>query len=313
MSVLSTSNYPTSQIGILGAGAIGQLIGFQINSQLQNQQKMSYITQATGLISDPSPHLTSLVSQTHHYNAHVLSLHSPEISEIKLLIVAVKAYQVFNAISHLITKLPADCHILLLHNGLGPHLEILPLLQPHQGLSLGTTSQGAQRIDKWHVKHTGKGLTQIGHYTGIAMADEYRQLLSHSIPDCDFVDEIIPALWQKLAVNCVINPLTAIHQCKNGILQQSEFSEKIQQILFELNLVAQKEAITLDMQQLTQRVLKVIQLTSNNYSSMFQDIQHKKLTEIDYINGYLLKVAQKHGIQLDVNQQLVESVQLLAQ
>ncbi|MBE8168656.1 MAG: 2-dehydropantoate 2-reductase, partial [Shewanella sp.] len=203
--------------------------------------------------------------------------------------------------------------ILLLHNGLGPHLEIMPLLQSQQGSSLGTTSQGAQRISKWHVKHTGKGLTQIGHYGGEVMADEYKQLLCHSIPNCDFVDEIIPALWQKLAVNCVVNPLTAIHQCKNGVLQQAEFSEKIEQILLELHLIAKKESINLDKQQLAERVLNVIQLTSDNYSSMYQDVLHKKPTEIDYINGYLLKMAQKHGIRLDVNQQLVESVQLMAQ
>jgi 2-dehydropantoate 2-reductase len=229
------------------------------------------------------------------------------LDNIRLVIVCVKAYQVLDALLPLLNQLPRQCHILLLHNGMGPHLALAPLIDAQdddRGLSLGTTSQGVLRQASWQIRQTGQGLTQFGHFAGTELTEHYRNALLAAIPNSEWVDAIVPCLWQKLAVNAAINPLTALYQCPNGTLAEPGFSDMIKGILDELVTVATLEGVPLDKQLLHDRVYQVIRLTAGNSSSMHQDIAHQRRTEIDQINGYICERAQAHGLSAPVNADL---------
>lgn len=233
---------------------------------------------------------------------------------IRLVIVCVKAYQVLDALLPLLNQLPRQCHILLLHNGMGPHLALAPLIDAQaddRGLSLGTTSQGVLRQASWQIRQTGQGLTQFGHFAGTELTEHYRNALLAAIPNSEWVDAIVPCLWQKLAVNAAINPLTALYQCPNGTLAEPDFSDMIKDILDELVTVATLEGVPLDKQLLHDRVYQVIRLTAGNFSSMHQDIAHQRRTEIDQINGYTCERAQAHGLSAPVNADLWARVKQL--
>lgn len=295
------------KIGILGAGAIGQLIGFQ----LQQANAGVYFIHRYDFSSEQVFHFTGLDGREHQYPVNALAACDPIIPQLKLIVVCVKAYQVVNAIQYIVPYLAKDCHIILLHNGLGTHSEVSKYLTSNQGLSLGTTSQAAIRTQKWSVIHTGKGLTQLGHYTGRPLDERLKQILLAAIPNSEWLQEILPSLWYKLAVNCVINPLTALNSCKNGALAHSGYSQSIQDIISELILVAKHENLPIKQSLIQERVQQVIKLTQNNYSSMYQDIAHHRQTEIDYINGYLVKLAKKHQINVPTNKKLLDSIRLL--
>ncbi len=303
-----------ASIAILGAGAIGQLIYHQLaqsgpapyfisKKKPKAKQALSFQPLCGGL-QQSQAQLINLTSGTLSNSEYTLT------QQTKLLIVCVKAYQVYDALKAVIDKLPSSCHILLLHNGMGPHQEITPLLSG-RGLSLGTTSQGALRQDSWHLLQTGNGLTQIGGLSDPMLALELKQRLSSAIPNCEWCEPIEPYLWQKLAINAAINPLTAIECCPNGALAATQYQPIITEVLTELVAVAHATGVELDQFTLINRVYDVIALTSNNFSSMHQDVANERLTEIDSINGYVVRRAEELGIEVPANQQLLAQIKQL--
>ncbi|AQS39427.1 ketopantoate reductase [Shewanella psychrophila] len=301
-------------IAILGAGAIGQLLYHQLveakvtpyfitRGKAQDQQMLT-LTHLDGHKTQSKAHTLGIKSSEIHESE------CPLLSKTQLLIVCVKSYQVTEALMPVLSKLAKNCHILLLHNGLGPHLEIEPLLQG-RGLSLGTTSQGAFRQGTWQLKQTGTGVTQIGHLCGPSMTSGLKQVLLTELPNCEWCDPILPFLWQKLAINAAINPLTTIENCANGTLSSPKYEQEIYDIVTELVDVAMATGITLDKLALTNRVYSVIELTSANFSSMHQDVANKRRTEIHSINGYIVERAKEHGLTAKVNLALFNRIKAI--
>ncbi|WP_299803867.1 2-dehydropantoate 2-reductase [uncultured Shewanella sp.] len=306
---LSANSLSAEQITILGAGAIGQLIYHQLtNSRQQPHVRLSFIDRK--IQSETIPlEFTGLDGQNVTSNARVIGRedYAKDLASTELLIVCVKAYQVKSALNTVLPYLPSNTHILLLHNGMGPHLEVLPYLAG-RGLSLGTTSQGALRLGKYHVKQTGAGLTQLGPFIGPLLDDKLRERLLSSISQSTWYPDILPLLWQKLAINVAINPLTAIHNCPNGELAKPQYQNTINDAVSELVKVATADGLTLDKTLLIERVYQVIELTAQNFSSMHQDVYHQRKTEIDAINGFVLQRANAHHIPAPVNQALTQQI-----
>lgn len=303
-----------NNIAILGAGAVGQLKHFQLSQSNKNHDTFYFIdrhetryqkVKFTALTGNKTNYIANFINAQNELNI---------LNKIQLLMVCVKSYQVCDALLPLLSKLNPQCHILLLHNGMGTHLSVKEAIQhanPTLGLSLGTTSQGALKHDRWHIEQTGTGLTQFGHYFGPAMNDSLKQTLLNSINNIEFCDAILPMLWQKLAVNAVINPLTTINQCKNGQLNEARYYSTIEVITDEVILVAKHEDIELDKITLLKRIFDVITLTKNNCSSMYQDITNHKRSEIDNINGYIIEQAEKHQLSVPENKWLYNQIKTI--
>lgn len=299
------------QIGILGVGAIGQLLAQQLAAAgLEPWLLPRANTPSLAEQGEEQVYTLELGDQSLQTSFLCLAQDSSKLKQLNLLLVTVKAYQVEAALEPLLPKLPPDCRILLLHNGLGPHQSLAAKLNGRP-LSLGTTSQGALKLSCNHIRQTGSGLTQIGDLIGAPMPEVMKTVLLNAIPGSQWSDTILEALWQKLAVNAVINPLTAIHRVNNGALAAPEFEGTICAILDELLQVAKQEGIALTFDALHARVKEVIRLTAANYSSMYQDLKHGRKTEIDYINGYLQQRAEQYGLTLPINSELVAQIKAL--
>ncbi|QYJ96795.1 2-dehydropantoate 2-reductase [Shewanella alkalitolerans] len=293
-----------SKIVILGAGAIGQLIFHQLSAYGVTPALLGRDASADSQTLE----FTNLEGETVTRQAQFID--KSMLASCELLIVCVKAYQVEAALLPLLDALPTDTHILLLHNGLGPHLSVAPHLAG-RGLSLGTTSQGALKLGRWQIRQTGAGLTQVGHAQGPRLADNLRQALLGAIHNSEWCEPILPMLWQKLAINIAINPLTAINDCRNGELAGAKFTPTIHALVQEVVAVANADGIALDQAQLTERVYQVIQLTASNYSSMHQDIHHGRQTEIEAITGYLLSRAAEYGVATPANEAIYRQLKSL--
>ncbi|GAB1045114.1 MAG: 2-dehydropantoate 2-reductase [Shewanella algae] len=299
------------QLGILGVGAIGQLLAQQLAAAgLEPWLLPRANTPSLAEQGEEQVYTLELGDQSLQTSFLCLAQDSSKLKQLDLLLVTVKAYQVEAALEPLLPRLHPDCRILLLHNGLGPHQSLAAKLNGRP-LSLGTTSQGALKLSSNHIRQTGSGLTQIGDLIGAPMPEVMKTTLLNAIPGSQWSDAILEALWQKLAVNAVINPLTAIHRVNNGALAAHEFEGTICAILDELLQVAKQEGIALTFDALHARVKEVIRLTAANYSSMYQDLKHGRKTEIDYINGYLQQRAEQYGLTLPINSELVAQIKVL--
>jgi 2-dehydropantoate 2-reductase len=118
------------------------------------------------------------------------------------------------------------------------------------------------------------------------------------------------AQWQKLAVNAVINPLTALFDINNGkLLTLAEPNAMVAPLCAEIASVAGAESIALNADSIEAEVHRVCRLTSANISSMLQDVRQRRDTELAYINGYLQRCAARHGIDTPLNRQLISKLE----
>jgi 2-dehydropantoate 2-reductase len=108
-------------------------------------------------------------------------------------------------------------------------------------------------------------------------------------------------LWLKLAINAAINPLSALHKVKNGELAQAKYQIQIAALCDEITLIMQHLGFELESDRLINAVKHVIQQTRDNYSSMNRDLQAKRKTEINFINGYILEQAARFNLPCPVN------------
>ncbi|MFT7684479.1 MAG: 2-dehydropantoate 2-reductase, partial [Moritella dasanensis] len=129
-----------------------------------------------------------------------------------------------------------------------------------------------------------------------------------ALEELTWCDDIRQKLWLKLVINCAINPLTAIHQCKNGELASPALHPQVIKVVQELALVCEKARLPWSYAELQAQVDNVIKRTADNYSSMYQDQQFNRQSEIDYITGYVLKVANAYSIPVPTNQALYTQI-----
>lgn len=284
------------KITILGCGALGQLWLSRLYQQGHDVQGWLRVPQPFCAVNVIEPEGAS-------FNRNLPTNDPEHLSQSELLLVTLKAWQVSSAVSALLPKLNPRCAILLLHNGMGTQDELPANNQP---ILQGTTTHAA-RHDGSTIIHVASGITHIGPTSPAAQSlSHLAEVLHQALPDVAWHNNIASANWRKLAVNCVINPLTALYNCRNGDLQR--YPEQIELICREVSSVMEMEGYHTSCEGLQQYVMEVIQSTADNVSSMLQDIRTQRHTEIDYITGYLLRRARSHGVTLPENARLFELI-----
>ncbi|ETS99371.1 2-dehydropantoate 2-reductase [Providencia sp. PROV188] len=280
------------KITLIGCGAIGKLWLAALSSQGHDVQGWLRVAQSDLFVDVNGPDdkiFRELIPCNNHQHLHTS----------ELVIVCLKAWQVSDALLPLLPIIPETSPILLLHNGLGT-LEELGTLR-HPFLS-GVTTHAAWQ-DNNQVFHIASGITHIGAVN--SQAEAYypiANILHEALPDVAWHNQILNTIWRKLVVNCVINPLSTEHNCTNG--QIIHYPEQIVRVIDECCQVMVAEGLHTDKEEMTERVYDIIHQTSENYSSMLQDVRHHRRTEIDYITGFLIKKARAHGLATPENDRL---------
>lgn len=303
------------QITILGAGAIGCLWacrlaqqGHHIHFWTRTDKQSFPIILNTG-VQEKEQIQTPLTPEYFDFTSNNVQ----SIAKSELIIVTVKAFQVEQALNDIFDHIASHTPIIIMHNGMGTQQQVSTLLVDHPIL-YATTSQAAFKPNKEHINHTGLGPTWLGAMNQSAQGfASLAELFHQALAPCGWHRDINEPLWQKLAINCAINPLSAMHRCQNGELANPKFHAVLTQICHEVAEVMQAEGYAVTAKKLRQTVDTVIKATAANYSSMYQDIFQQRKTEIDYITGYLITRAKVHGIAVPMNTQLWQDVKLLEQ
>ncbi|NWD27118.1 putative 2-dehydropantoate 2-reductase [Pseudomonas yamanorum] len=292
---------------VLGAGSLGTLwatrlarAGLPVRLILRDHARLASYQAADGL---------TLVEQgvAHTYPVVGETCDSP--GPIHRLLVACKAYDAQEAVAQLEHRLAPDAELILLQNGLGSQDAVAAQL-PQARCIFASSTEGAFRESDWRVVFAGHGYTWLGdasHPTPPIWLDD---LQAAGIPH-EWSTDILTRLWRKLALNCAINPLTVLHECRNGDLQahQCEVATLCAELAELLECCGQPAAA----QDLQNEVERVIQATAANYSSMYQDVASGRRTEISYLLGYACQAAARHQLSLPHLQQLqVRLVQRLS-
>jgi 2-dehydropantoate 2-reductase len=233
-----------------------------------------------------------------------------DAGRIERLLVTTKAYDVVDAVAAVGHRLDRESRVLLLANGMGFARELGERC-PHLDLYLGTTTEGAYRIGPRHVRHAGRGTTRIGQ-PGRPSAPAWFGEWADSVSRSRWEPDIEGALWLKLAINCAVNPLTALHRCRNGELQRDPaLAGEVDRLCGEIERVGRASGRGSAAAGLRDAVYRVIRDTAGNRSSMLQDVLAGRRTEIDYITGYLVRLAEQRGVDVPHNRELLRRVRAL--
>ncbi|WP_413699052.1 ketopantoate reductase family protein [Psychromonas sp. KJ10-10] len=295
---------------IIGAGAIGCLWAVNL---IRSGQKVQLITRKSSLATTIT--YQNLQGLTKDYPCS-LSNHL-QYSNAPIL-VCVKATQVKQALLDQKQQINSKQVIILMHNGMGTAEQVANLF-PDNPIICATTSNACLVKSPFNIQQTGLGITYLGAFNEPAKScDHLLKDLDNALGNCHWNENVEQTLWLKLLINIAINPLTAIHQIKNGELAEDSFQAQINTMLDEalpvlqaiglLSEDASTENNVFERSNLLNTVNGVIHATSENFSSMNRDIYHQRLTENEFINGYLLKKASQHNIETPLIKKLYQQI-----
>jgi 2-dehydropantoate 2-reductase len=201
--------------------------------------------------------------------------------------------------------------VVLAHNGIGTYEAVAKLLPSMQVIVTMLTTHGSLRTTPLTITHTGLGQTDIGLLSGklnVQQQDQLTNQLSSALPYVSFHQDIKKKQWLKLAINCVINPITAINNIDNGQINDKKFTKQINSLLTEIIELSQAINIDLVFTDLQVMVHKVALATTKNCSSMRSDVLAGRSTEVDYINGYIHRLGKKYNVATPENTRLWQQV-----
>jgi 2-dehydropantoate 2-reductase len=202
--------------------------------------------------------------------------------------------------------------ILTLQNGMGNADTIAEVIEPTRIIA-GTTSHGATMLGPGSIRHAGIGPTTIGMWVdgGKDKALYIAKFLTEAGIKTEAVDDIQNVIWNKLLVNVGINAITALTGIKNGQLLDLSATRDISRAAVEEAMELARAQGVMIREDSVGHVFEIAKATSPNRSSMGQDVDNKRLTEIEAINGFVVREASKIGLKVPVNKTLTALIETL--
>ncbi|MGD0879563.1 MAG: 2-dehydropantoate 2-reductase [Anaerolineales bacterium] len=227
---------------------------------------------------------------------------------VNYALVLIKSWQTERGASQLATCLANDGLALTLQNGLGNDLILSNLLGVRR-VSRGVTTLGATMLDPGSVRSVGEGVITLERHPQL---DGLVEMLRHAGFGVRIIENVEPFVWGKLVINAAINPLTAILRVKNGDLLTNPPAHVLMgQLASEVAKVAEALAVKLPFMDPNHAVDEVAQHTADNISSMLQDVLRGAPTEVEAINGAVVRVGEQKGISTPVNRTICSLVNAL--
>lgn len=276
---------------VLGAGSLGGLwaarlfrAGVPTRIILRSPERLASYRDAGGLTLVEADRSCLYPVQAELPQAH---------DSVERLLVACKAYDAEAAVAKIAPRLTRNAEILLLQNGLGSQQAIASRWPESRYIFISST-EGAYRQPGFRIVHAGNGQNWLGDPSPSQRPSWLTELDAAGIPNT-WTDEILAKLWRKLAINCAINPLTVLHDCRNGALQahRGQLHRLCKELAELLRHCSPGSAEDLEAD-----VLRIVEATANNYSSMLQDVQNRRRTEISFMSGQACRAAKLHGLNV---------------
>lgn len=193
--------------------------------------------------------------------------------------------------------------VLTIQNGLGVAAEVAAAL-PHTRVITGVIYQAANWVAEGEVNHVANIRMHLG-YEGRrpdATVEAVAELMGQGGFPTSVEADMTPRVWGKLLVNAAINPVAALAGVTNGeVATRPTLQALAAAIADEGQAVAQAEGVTLPYAGAADAAFDTARLTADNRCSMLQDLDAGRTTEIEYLNGAVVRVAESHGTATPAN------------
>jgi 2-dehydropantoate 2-reductase len=300
------------RVAIVGIGAMGCLFGAKLSQVAEVTLLGHWPAQLTALREQG---LTLIQPDGRSQTIHLAVSNKPKTAApVDLALILVKSHQTKQAAETARQLLTSDGVALTLQNGLG-NVEQLTAILGRRRTNLGITSEGATLIEPGVVRHAGVGQTHIAQQPQSAVpVQEIVALFQAARFQTRLAKDADSLLWGKLAINAGINPLTAVLQVPNGFLASNKAARTLMQMAAEeVAQVAAAQNIQLPFADVAAATLRVAEATASNHSSMWQDVDQGRPTEIEAICGAVVDYGRRLAIPTPMNQLLLTAVRQVEQ
>ncbi len=300
------------RFGILGAGALGCLFAARLH---HTHHEVTIFHHRRDVLNEIKHHGIRLRTTSGKLEHEIVEakISVDKTDHFDTVLLTVKAYDTSNLAQRLANTLRKDTTLLTLQNGLG-NVETLTDFFPRSSILAGSTTEASRLLRAGFVEHTGGGITWIGELNGKKSGRlvALRTALQEAGFDTRISQNINGVLWSKAILNSAINPLTAITRLRNGeLLQIPELLQLTDTVIQEGIEVSRSSSVNLPTPGPKKLVKQVLARSKRNKSSMLQDIERGKRTEIFQLNGIISEIGQSLGIPTPYNYELTAIVTAL--
>ena len=293
-------NEATIRVAVLGAGAVGCFYGGML---ARAGHKVTFIGRPV--------HVEALRKSGLHFEGLKFDEHIPveastEASAVRgsrLVLFCVKSTDTDEAAAQIAPHLDADAVVVNLQNG----VDNTERLQARVSQSVITAAVyvATEMKGPGHLKHHGRGDLVIG------LNEQVRAWFESAGVPCVISENIAGELWAKLVVNCAYNALSAITQLPYGkMIEGPGIRDTMRDVVEETLAVAKASGVAMAPGML-ERTYGIAAAMASQYSSTAQDLARGKPTEIDHLNGYVVRRGEALGIPTPANRALHALVKLL--
>ncbi|MGM0633739.1 MAG: 2-dehydropantoate 2-reductase [Pseudomonadota bacterium] len=290
---------------VLGAGAMGCLWacrlaghGWPVRLVLRNEHRVADYRRGDGLMLESGPEERCFPVPADSVAAN---------GAIDALLLATKAGDAVPALESVAHRLHSASVIVLLQNGVAAQEAVHRRYGADRILCL-STSHGAWMRAPFHVVHAGAGQAWLGSLdpepegSGSGLRQRVLPQLPAGPMRIHAEPDMRARLWRKFAVNCAVNALTVLHDCRNGeLLTRPAAAADLTALCEEIEGVLGALPWAPRIGPLWPQVRAVLDASADNVSSTLQDVRAGRRTELGWLNGWLIALAREQGLDCPRN------------
>jgi 2-dehydropantoate 2-reductase len=295
-----------------GAGAMGSILGGTLFEAGNDVTLVDVSKPAVDAINTNGLRIENKAGETRTINIPATT-DPATVGAVDLVIVFVKCYHTEAAVKSAAPLLGPDTAVLSLQNGWGNAPKIAEIVGAERILA-GVTYHSGGVLGPGHVKQPGVGMTFIGELDGKMSERLARIAAAFSSAGLETTQSpsVINEIWKKLALNTCTLPSSALLSfTADQLVQHDGTMELMRAILTEVAAVAHAQDIDLDFDERWEAITSLLARAVGGRSSMLQDVENKRRTEIDVINGAIVAAGKRLGISTPTNDAMVYLVKSL--
>jgi len=296
------------KVAVMGAGAVGCYFGGMLARAGHEVVLIARPQHVDAIARD------GLRMEAKTFDEHVRLAASADPGAVQganLVLFSVKSTDTEAAGALIRPHLPADALVLCLQNGVD-NADRLRTVLPQHAVAAAVVYVATEMAGPGHVKHHGRGELVIEPASSASFSSKgvAQALIAAGVPT-EISDNVRGALWAKLILNCAYNAVSAIAQLPYGKTVQGEgVKDVMRDVVAECLAVAKAEGVQVP-GDVDAAIRKIVETMPSQFSSTAQDLARGKRSEIDYLNGLIVKRGEALGVATPANRVLWALVKLM--
>lgn len=300
-------------IAVIGSGALGGFFGATLADIGQEVTLVDIDPEKVKAIEESG--LTITTKDGEKTISLRITARADEVGPVDLVFFSVKSYATLAAAQSLPPLMGEETLVMSIQNGIG-NVEKISSVVGRERVIGGITAHSFQMLHQTHIRYVGgAGHLHMGMIEGknTIRVNDIAEVLRKGGIEVEVNEDIQDYIWYKLLINTPINAIAAITHLRNGEMADSEEVCNLMRIVAdEALVVAKAEGIRILMTgHPVETCISALRAASENKASMLQDIEAKRRTEIDAINGAIVERGEKLGIPTPVNSALTRLVKVM--